>query len=813
MARGLTITGTTGNVVASGGTLGLHLTGLPNYFVITKVKIAPSGGAGPYNVEIFQKDTLGSSDLMGKWKSITSNVYDPMDFSSGTPAEGNASKSVVIYEDADGTGELHVKFTNNDTSDRTYSYTFVYEESLVADSNRVFTGQKLELLGDVLYFGGRTASQALLKRNGTQVLFRLGDDSAYTSVTASSYIATDSIVWLGGLTASEVSLRRSGTEFHVKLGDSSAFAQLHSKYVVLEDDILFFNGGAATDVRVARSGTELHVKLGDNSGFAQLNAKYVVLEDDILIFNGLAATDIRVARSGTELQVKLGDNSAYAGLASSYLATVGGNVVYFGGSGANDARIIKNGNFTLEVQKGDGSTYGNLLAADLFAMGDDVFFGGVTSSHAKIKRVGTVLAARLGDDSAYAPWDASYFNALSSGIGYYFGAGTSAYPALKRSGTQVLFRLGDDSGYASLTASIVAAVGTGSYLLTDQSIVHLGNGGASEVSLRRSGTVFRVRLGDDSGYASVYADHYLTSASVVFLGGVSASEVSLRRTGTEFRVRLGDDSAYADTRVLNLYANDGNVGAGTLTNMAAFTSFGKFFYVAGNADQYGYVADAAGSSVESPTFLGRKSGGTQASRTNVANGDHLLVLASNGWSGATGYWATAQAYVEVDGTVTDNQRPGSRWNFLAGLPNATPASKLRVDADGTILAVDSKFNLGGKTSSEVMLKRDPSTTVSVRLGDDSDYGDLRARHILAAGSEGFYFNSVGAANDPRINKNGNFTVRIQKGDGSGLGNLEVGDITCATITPGTLNYSFGGFTGTGSYTNFQFADGICVAAS
>jgi hypothetical protein len=70
-----------------------------------------------------------------------------MDFSTGSPAEGNASAYVVVYEDADGTGELHIKITNNDTSDRTYSYTIVYQEVWVFDSSRIGYAQRINLAG------------------------------------------------------------------------------------------------------------------------------------------------------------------------------------------------------------------------------------------------------------------------------------------------------------------------------------------------------------------------------------------------------------------------------------------------------------------------------------------------------------------------------------------------------------------------------------------------------------------------------------------------------------------------------------------
>jgi hypothetical protein len=133
MPRGITKSGTSGTATASGGTVAVHVTGLPNYFVLTKIKVTPSVG-GTYDVEIFKKDTLGAGDLMAKWKAVTGNLYDPQDESSGTPAEMLPSHFAVVYEDADGTGELHIKFTNNHTVDQTFSWETVTEESLVFDS-------------------------------------------------------------------------------------------------------------------------------------------------------------------------------------------------------------------------------------------------------------------------------------------------------------------------------------------------------------------------------------------------------------------------------------------------------------------------------------------------------------------------------------------------------------------------------------------------------------------------------------------------------------------------------------------------------
>lgn len=424
MARGITVSGTSGTATASGGTAAVHITGLPNYFDITKIKITPSGGSGPYKVEVFKKDTLGGADLMGKWPAAATNIYEPMDNSSGSPAEGNASAYIIVYEDADGTGELHLKFTNNDTSDRTYSYTVVYQETWVFDSSRIASAQKAELLGDVLYFGGRTSSQSQVKRNGTALVFRvgddtayanlecadvvahggdvfvggitsgnvrlrasgsttlavrLGDDSAYTQLDVASLLAHGSIVYLGGNTASEVSLRRSGTALQVALGDNSALTQVTAASFLSGSGIYYLDGNSASEVSLRRSGTVLLVRLGDNSAYANLVAAEIQAQTTFYL-NGNAATDVSLRRSTTTLLIKLGDNSGDADVQARNGLLTGSSGLLFVGSTSNDVRINKNGNFTLRVQKGDGSGLGDIECGTITPGVLNYNFGGITDT-------------------------------------------------------------------------------------------------------------------------------------------------------------------------------------------------------------------------------------------------------------------------------------------------------------------------------------------------------------------------------------------------------------------------------------------------
>ncbi len=267
MGRGLVASGTTGNVTASGGTLGVHKTGLPNAFNVLKFKSVPSAGSGASTIQVMQKDTLTTTDLVLEWKAVTGNVYDPMDYSSGSPVEMPATDVIAAYDDEDLTGEFHMKFTNNDSVDKTYAYELTYEEVPVFDSSNVMTVSKAELLGDKLYFGGRTNTKAMLRRNGTTLEFVLGDESAYTSAYAAAFIATSAAFYVGGSTATDVLLTRSGGRFYVNLGDNSAAADISMGNAYLNGGRAIFTAANSSNVLLDNAGTTLQCRLGDDSAY------------------------------------------------------------------------------------------------------------------------------------------------------------------------------------------------------------------------------------------------------------------------------------------------------------------------------------------------------------------------------------------------------------------------------------------------------------------------------------------------------------------------------------------------------------------
>src|SRR3990167_2682499 len=125
MARTQSISYTSASVSAA-GTLAVNTTSLPNYFNILSTVVTADSAGGSFDIKIFKKDTLLAADLLAHWDNATV-IYDPMDYATGTPAIAEEG-SPIPYEDEDGTNELHLQITNNDSTSHTYTVTILYEE-------------------------------------------------------------------------------------------------------------------------------------------------------------------------------------------------------------------------------------------------------------------------------------------------------------------------------------------------------------------------------------------------------------------------------------------------------------------------------------------------------------------------------------------------------------------------------------------------------------------------------------------------------------------------------------------------------------
>jgi len=265
MGRGITVSFTTANVVASGGTLGHHKTGIPNNVNILKIKIVPSTGSGASTIEVFQKDTLSATDLVAKWKAVSGNVYDPMDYSSGTPVEMPATDFLFAYDDEDLTGEFHMKFTNNDSVDKTYTVDVTYEEALVFDSSHNVAFPANVSVAGTLAVTGHVTLEGVTSTGATGT-GKLVYDGSPTLVTPNIGAATG------------VSLNVSGA---VVAGAASSIAD----FLVIPsgNKAVILGNSASTGAWLRNSGTdEISVQNHDNSALGKLQVLDITVTGNYL---------------------------------------------------------------------------------------------------------------------------------------------------------------------------------------------------------------------------------------------------------------------------------------------------------------------------------------------------------------------------------------------------------------------------------------------------------------------------------------------------------------------------------------------------
>lgn len=160
--------------VAGGANSDNNRTGLPSLLNIVKILVTQDAPGGTFDFKVFKKDTFLAADLLYFADDVAPALYYPMDISSGSPAEAEEGPPIP-YDDEDGTGELHIRITNNDGVAHTYTVTMLYEEVPLMSSTGgvVFRGTgQLTRLGigapaDANYLlflsGGSTTGSMLLQ--------------------------------------------------------------------------------------------------------------------------------------------------------------------------------------------------------------------------------------------------------------------------------------------------------------------------------------------------------------------------------------------------------------------------------------------------------------------------------------------------------------------------------------------------------------------------------------------------------------------------------------------------------------------------
>ncbi len=118
----------------------------PSLVNVDKVKVVPNTAGGTFDVRIY-KDAA-QANLLAYYPAVSPNLYDPMDVSSGSPAEALEGPPIP-FEDIDTTGKFHLKITNNDSIAHTYTITVEYEEVpvMTAAGGATFRGATLHADG------------------------------------------------------------------------------------------------------------------------------------------------------------------------------------------------------------------------------------------------------------------------------------------------------------------------------------------------------------------------------------------------------------------------------------------------------------------------------------------------------------------------------------------------------------------------------------------------------------------------------------------------------------------------------------------
>ena len=141
---------------------------------------------------------------------------------------------------------------------------------------------------------------------------------------------------------------------------------------------------------------------------------------------------------------------------------------------------------------------------------------------------------------------------------------------------------------------------------------------------------------------------------------------------------------------------------------------GAHLYIGSNS--YGFFnCDSSGS--YSSIALSR-SGGTHASRSDVANTNILGRYYWAGYSGGT-WFGLSELRSVVDGTFTSGQRPPSRMDIYTNLANTAPAVSVTIDSAGAVTMTRSGLVLGSPTGGDK-----GAGTINVATGiykKDSDY--------------------------------------------------------------------------------------------
>jgi hypothetical protein len=618
------------------------------------------------------------------------------------------------------------------------------------------------------------------------------DHTGYLLADGSRAVDSGEVLGFGGLTSNEVSLLGSGTELVVRLGDNSARGNFGALGIAASNDV---QAGAA--YRFFWTG---RTKMLAPSDGGLLITDQAEADIGLIQLGGTTSLYPALERTGQRINVRLADDSAYANMAGLDPVAAQDFVTlnYLGGLPPEEQFLMIDGSnemdqgaaisFETGVQL-SSPTPDALLITSQGGTGDpQIKIGGTTSSYPMIERSGGNLYFRKADESAYTTLVALNYNSVN---GYFnwnastemsapadgqllltndaasdfdrlmFGGITSSYPSLKRNGTELQMRLADDSAYTNFrVASLIASndVYIEDLIRFYETTAPAGAAGMAKMYAENVGGATALMVEMESGepaqlaYMGGSRINYSTDGNLLLtnnagttfdllqLGGTGAGDPALKYDAAGLYIYKADNSGRN-----NLYASLISASEDVVVGATKQFRWDSSTEISAPADGDLLLTDTAGTTFDRVMW-----GGTTSSYPSLArNGAGLMFRLADDSDYTSVSMGTISSYHATDGNKIEISGANKRMQLGLGAwigwgPNPVAGSTdtyLIRGGVSQLLLSDSytgsgdfdRLQFGGTTSAYPAWKRN-GANFEAKTADDGGYANVSCFALLGQGS-------------------------------------------------------------------------------
>ena len=174
----------------------------------------------------------------------------------------------------------------------------------------------------------------------------------------------------------------------------------------------------------------------------------------------------------------------------------------------------------------------------------------------------------------------------------------------------------------------------------------------------------------------------------------------------------------------------------TINSGLSPTTTGIYNALSDSGNFYGFMTQCSQSSGNSIWYGARKSRGSIASPSDVANGDTIGSFLAQCYSGSA-WFSTAAMVMTVDGTFTSGQRPPSRFDFYTNVANGAQTIRMTLSGSGLLTVTgavrsNTAFNINGTAGLSQTTANPGSITSSggiITAMSANPYGSMYADNI------------------------------------------------------------------------------------